>query len=226
LLSASGNSESGCHSATLPGSHNVGSCSIPPEEPRPREDHPYDDDPGRTRYDEVLNMAISLLLAAAVSTDSSSNLINIGALPDSRLTPGGVQDVTVADICTTGYTKRIRNVPAVVKHRVFAEYAREPRIGICCQVDHLIPLELGGSNRDESVARTLQYRAGCAGQGSCLEGPPPQNGVRRRPRSCDRAEGDRPRLDRGLPAVRVADATRQAPSKLKPEPQRCLRTRS
>ena len=87
------------------------------------------------------------MLAVALLAESPSSMVSTGALPDPRLTPGDTLDVTVADICTTGYTKRIRHVPAVVKHQVYTEYAREPNEGICCDVDHLIPLKLGGSNR-------------------------------------------------------------------------------
>ena len=63
------------------------------------------------------------------------------------MTPGDILDVTREDICTPGYTKRIRNVPASVKRAAYAEYNREHTPEICCEVDHLIPLELGGSNR-------------------------------------------------------------------------------
>jgi hypothetical protein len=38
-------------------------------------------------------------------------------------------------------------VPAAVKRQVYAAYRRSRRKGICCEVDHLISLELGGSNR-------------------------------------------------------------------------------
>jgi 5-methylcytosine-specific restriction endonuclease McrA len=30
---------------------------------------------------------------------------------------------------------------------VYSSYHAERREGVCCEVDHLIPLELGGSNR-------------------------------------------------------------------------------
>ena len=38
-------------------------------------------------------------------------------------------------------------VPAAVKRQVYADYRRSRRKGVCCEVDHLISLELGGSNR-------------------------------------------------------------------------------
>ena len=67
-------------------------------------------------------------------------------LPDPKMTPGDVADVTKDDICTPGYSKKVRNVPKSVKDRVYAAYGREKEAGICCEVDHLISLELGGSN--------------------------------------------------------------------------------
>jgi hypothetical protein len=68
-------------------------------------------------------------------------------LPDRRMTPGDTLEVSKADICARGYTKLVRNVPAAVKREAYSEYRRSREKGICCDVDHLIPLELGGSNR-------------------------------------------------------------------------------
>jgi hypothetical protein len=68
-------------------------------------------------------------------------------LPDRVLTPGDALGATKEDVCRPGYAKGIREVPAAVKAQVYAEYGRRRETGICCEVDHLIPLELGGSNR-------------------------------------------------------------------------------
>src|SRR3954463_13806230 len=59
--------------------------------------------------------------------------------PDSRLTPGATLDVTTDDVCTPGYTKKVRNVPAKVKRQVFAEYHVE-YVPKAYEVDHLISL--------------------------------------------------------------------------------------
>lgn len=67
-------------------------------------------------------------------------------LPDPKMTPGDVADVTKDDVCTPGYSKKVRNVPESVKRRVYEAYGREKEKGVCCEVDHLISLELGGSN--------------------------------------------------------------------------------
>jgi hypothetical protein len=67
-------------------------------------------------------------------------------LPDPKLTPGATLPVTKDDICVPGYTKKARNVPKSVKDQVYAEYgiiSHQPKE---FEVDHLISLELGGSN--------------------------------------------------------------------------------
>ena len=64
-------------------------------------------------------------------------------LPDPQLTPGATLDVTTKDICVTGYTKKIRYVPIAVKRQVYLKYSAVYRPG-AYEVDHLIPLELGG----------------------------------------------------------------------------------
>lgn len=66
--------------------------------------------------------------------------------PDPVKTPGATLDVGVQDICTPGYSKKVRNVPAPVKRDVYASYAIPGHVPGEYEVDHLISLELGGSN--------------------------------------------------------------------------------
>jgi hypothetical protein len=67
-------------------------------------------------------------------------------LPDSSLTPGDTfPGATAADVCTHGWSTEHRHVTEEMRNQVYAEYGRT--LGPdCCEVDHLIPLELGGSN--------------------------------------------------------------------------------
>src|ERR1700720_3665021 len=67
-------------------------------------------------------------------------------LPDPKLTPGDAFEVTVQDLCVSGYTKKVRNVPAEMKREVYQEYGVTSHGPGDYEVDHLIPLELGGSN--------------------------------------------------------------------------------
>ena len=69
------------------------------------------------------------------------------ALPDSKLTPGGIfPGVTAAQVCASGWAEAHRNVPDALRHQVFAEYGLSYGVHDSYEVDHLIPLELGGSN--------------------------------------------------------------------------------
>ena len=71
--------------------------------------------------------------------------------PDPRLTPG-VADPAVSQanihstICVAGYTATVRNVSTSTKDRVYAEYGIATHAPGSYEVDHLISLELGGSN--------------------------------------------------------------------------------
>ncbi len=69
-----------------------------------------------------------------------------GSLPDPGCTPGAIRSVTLARLCTRGYTARVRNVPAALKASVYAAYGIASHTAGSYEVDHLIPLELGGSN--------------------------------------------------------------------------------
>lgn len=67
-------------------------------------------------------------------------------VPDPTLTPGVVDPAgTVKNICTPGYTATVRDVPQSLKKKVFKEYGVDPSSDKF-EVDHLISLELGGSN--------------------------------------------------------------------------------
>ena len=67
-------------------------------------------------------------------------------LPDSRMTPGDVLDVTASDVCVSGYSGKVRDVPEAVKKQAYAEYGITSHQPKEYEVDHLISLELGGSN--------------------------------------------------------------------------------
>ncbi len=72
-----------------------------------------------------------------------------GDLPDRRLTPGVADPaLTAARLCAPKFTtKSIRNVSAATKRQAYAEYHMTAGKAPCpCEVDHLISLELGGSN--------------------------------------------------------------------------------
>ena len=74
-------------------------------------------------------------------------------LPTPTLTPGDALNVTAADICNPSYAKAARNVSSSLKAAVYRSYGLTGNhTGYCavdggCEVDHLVSLELGGSNK-------------------------------------------------------------------------------
>ncbi len=67
-------------------------------------------------------------------------------LPNPSMTPGDTLDVTSADICQSGYAHKVRNVPQSEKDQAYREYGITSHKAGSYEVDHLISLELGGSN--------------------------------------------------------------------------------
>ena len=70
------------------------------------------------------------------------------AEPNRQLTPRSLLATsTTARVCTAGYTASVRHVTTATRQQVFAAYriAYPPPTG-AYELDHLIPLELGGGN--------------------------------------------------------------------------------
>ncbi len=73
--------------------------------------------------------------------------VSTNAMPDSACTPGAIfPDATKDKICVPGYSSQVRNVPDSVKNQAYAEYGITSHTTGQYEVDHLISLELGGSN--------------------------------------------------------------------------------
>src|SRR5258707_811310 len=87
---------------------------------------------------------LSLLLCAATVAFGSD-------LPDRKLTPGSAVQVSLEVLCETGYSKSVRHVSGSVKAAVYREYGIESHRSGEYEVDHLISLELGGSNNLENL---------------------------------------------------------------------------
>jgi len=82
-----------------------------------------------------------------VQTKNSGCIVN-GSFPDPACTPGAIfAGVTTEQTCVSGYTKTVRNVSTSLKKKVYQAYgvAYPPLFGTY-ELDHFIPLSLGGSN--------------------------------------------------------------------------------
>jgi len=80
-----------------------------------------------------------------VRTRTSGCIVAQG-LEDTRCTPGALLNVTAKQICVPGYASSARNVSQSEKNQVFAEYGITRHAAGQYEVDHLVSLELGGSN--------------------------------------------------------------------------------
>jgi hypothetical protein len=72
-----------------------------------------------------------------------------GDLPDPAKTPGLAEPgLTKEILCAPGFmTKTLRSVPSATRKAVYEDYDMAPDKAPCpCEVDHLIPLAIGGSN--------------------------------------------------------------------------------
>ena len=81
-----------------------------------------------------------------VQTRTSGCMAHNG-FADSACTPGAIIATATKDlICVSGYSQSVRNVPTSEKNQVYAEYGILSHTAGQYEVDHLVPLELGGSN--------------------------------------------------------------------------------
>ncbi len=105
---------------------------------------------------------------AAVSSSTGSQIFipNLqydpgrAILPDSKVTPGdSIPGATKEDVYSYGWAREHRDVSQGDRAKAFERYPNSRRtcacqlsnVGDCCDVDHLIPLELGGSNDDKNL---------------------------------------------------------------------------
>lgn len=73
-------------------------------------------------------------------------------LPNRHLTPGAVlSSVTRARVCVPGYSARVRHVTDTTRRAAFAAYRIPWSQHAGYEMDHLVPLELGGSNTTSNL---------------------------------------------------------------------------
>lgn len=73
--------------------------------------------------------------------------------PNASLTPGDTFPTATKDtVCVKGYTKTVRNVTTTTKKEIYTEYGLTyPQPAGSYEVDHFIPLALGGSNDPKNL---------------------------------------------------------------------------
>jgi hypothetical protein len=103
--------------------------------------------------------AVTLGATVALGARTQSRGCTLAPRPDRACSPGAYYSgLTTGVLCSSGFrTSSIRNVPESEKHEVEVEYRLAPRpYGHTLEIDHIVPLELGGSN---DVANIFPERA-------------------------------------------------------------------
>jgi hypothetical protein len=72
------------------------------------------------------------------------------AMPDPTITPGAVRTTDVGEICSTG-TKQLRHWDRTRDDRVMVEYGLPAGPHLDFEIDHLIPLGIGGAHSDANL---------------------------------------------------------------------------
>jgi hypothetical protein len=94
---------------------------------------------------------IVLLFCLVVIMIAIASHANGQAMPNKQLTPGAISTTDVHKLCRPGFATSVRHVTQSMKRQVYLRYGVTPVTGRCCEVDHLIPLCLGGANVVENL---------------------------------------------------------------------------
>jgi hypothetical protein len=110
---------------------------------------------GSTVSHKAVNVGSTVLLGKRTKTSGCS----LSANPDRRCSPGAYYSgLTKKVICSSSFrTSSIRNVPQLEKYEVESEYGMAQKLyGRTLEIDHIVSLELGGSN---DIANLFPERA-------------------------------------------------------------------
>lgn len=95
--------------------------------------------------------AAALLAGAAAGASAGATVAHYRyehkvALNDRHVTPGAVFAVGTGTLCRPGYAESVRDVPEAEKLAIYRRYGIFWHAPGTYEIDHLIPLELGGTN--------------------------------------------------------------------------------
>jgi hypothetical protein len=93
-------------------------------------------------------MRLVLAAVALVATVQAASAQAI--VPDPTLTPGAIRTVDVIAICSTG-TRQLRHWSRERDDHIMTEYGLAPGPHPDYEVDHLIPLGIGGADDDTNL---------------------------------------------------------------------------
>jgi hypothetical protein len=72
-------------------------------------------------------------------------------LPDPTVTPGKAVIIDQATVCATRWGLDRRHVTDKMKAKAYIDYGAKKKKDVCCEVDHLVPRDLGGADAQENL---------------------------------------------------------------------------
>jgi hypothetical protein len=93
----------------------------------------------------LARLALLVLLALTGPALADSTVV-----PDPILTPGAVRTTDAGEICSTG-TRELRHWSRARDDRIMIEYGLPPGPHPDFEVDHLVPLGIGGADDDKNL---------------------------------------------------------------------------
>lgn len=101
-------------------------------------------------FPNIVKMVLWLVVLLSVLSDPSLAQRDNSNLPNPTLTPGDTVEVSREVVCGSGDTNTSGKIPITVKRQIFERYRLKPG-AIGFNVDHLIPVNLGGSNSPKNL---------------------------------------------------------------------------
>jgi len=95
-------------------------------------------------------MAFAIALIGAATMTVAADNQQTG-LPSSFLTPGDARKVSKEQICAPGYAASIKATKESTKEEAFSRYGLRDGKSTTETLDHLIPVELGGTDSVENL---------------------------------------------------------------------------
>jgi hypothetical protein len=92
-----------------------------------------------------------IVVALAALTCSAAHATEYTIVPDPTLTPGAVRTTDPVEICTHS-TRELRHWSREADDRILIEYGLPPGPHPEVEIDHLIPLGLGGADDDRNLS--------------------------------------------------------------------------
>jgi hypothetical protein len=94
----------------------------------------------------TLSFALMIIFGVPAPAQQGSSY-----MPNPKLTPGTTLKVSKDDLCGSRYKSADRSIPISLKRKVFDLYGIRADNPTPFNVDHLIPVSLGGSNSIENL---------------------------------------------------------------------------